>query len=479
MSEDAKNIIVDLCVIGAGSAGLSVASGVVQLGLDVALIEKSKMGGDCLNTGCVPSKALLAAAKAAQVMRTSDKYGIAEQEPDIDFNAVKTHVSDVIKVIEPHDSVERFEGLGVKVIKGAAAFTSAHTVQVGEQTITARYFVISTGSRAAIPPIEGLDPDKILTNENIFELREKPDHLIIVGGGPIGIEMAQAHKRLGCKVTVLDMGSILPHDDPDLTAVVRDSLDNEGVRLLENIKIEKIAHAEKGVRVYVEKDGEQNAIDGSHLLIAAGRQVNVDGLELEKAGIVYDRRGIQVDARLRTNHKHIYAAGDVAGGPQFTHVAGYHAGIIIRNMIFKTPAKIDYKALPWVTYTDPELANVGMTESKAREKYGDSIKVVKWKFKENDRATAERRTDGMIKVVTRKNGKILGAAIVGPHAGELIGVWVLAISKGLKIGAITGMIVPYPTFGEISKRAAGAFYTASLFSDRTRKIVGLLQKLPF
>ncbi len=475
-----KNLHVDICVIGAGSGGLSVAAGAAQLGLDVALIEKGEMGGDCLNTGCVPSKALLAAAKAAQNFRKSEKFGIAPQEPSINFSDVKDHVFNVIGKIEPHDSQERFEGLGVKVFREHGEFIDSKTLKAGNQKITARYFVIATGSRASVPPIEGLEPDKVLTNENIFALRAKPSHLIIIGGGPIGVEMAQAHRRLGSDVTVLDMGSILANDDPELVDVVRRSLQNEGVQFIENVKVEKVQHkGTENIDVVIDKNGKKEVINGTHLLVAAGRKVNTDGLGLEQAGVEYDRRGIKTDKRLRTSQKHIFAAGDVASGPQFTHVAGYHAGIIIRNTIFKVPAKVDFKALPWVTYSDPELANVGMTEEMARKAHGDKIKVTKWTFKENDRALAENRTEGMIKVITNHKGKILGAGIVGAHAGELISTWGLAISQGLKIGALTSTIVAYPTLSEISKRAAGAYYTPSLFSDRTRKIVAILRKLPF
>ncbi len=470
----------DLCIIGAGSAGLSLAAGAAQLGLKTALIEKAEMGGDCLNTGCVPSKALLQSAKVAQNFRKSAPFGITPQEPDVNFSAVKDHVFSVIAAIEPHDSQERFEGFGIDVIRDSAKFIDAHTVQTGDRKIKARYFCISTGSRAGIPPIQGLDPEKAFTNENIFDLRDKPDHLIIIGGGPIGIEMAQAHQRLGSEVTVLDMGHILMNDDPELVDILRTKIIEEGVNLHEKTNIKNVEHGATGIKVTIEKDGAESTVEGSHILIAAGRTPNVDGLDLEKAGVNFDRRGIKVDARLRTSKKHIFAAGDVSGGPQFTHVAGYHAGIIIRNICFKMPAKVNYTALPWVTYTDPELANVGLTEAAAIEKHGEkNVKTVSWHFDENDRAQAEKRTEGMIKVTATSKGKILGAAIVGPGAGELIGVWALALTKGMKIGDITGMIAPYPTMGEISKRAAGAWFTPSLFSDKTRSIVKLLQKLPF
>lgn len=474
-----KTLKADICIIGAGSGGLSVAAGAAQLGLKTVLIERAEMGGDCLNTGCVPSKALLAAAKRAQIHRKEDIKGIKGHEPDIDFAAVKDHVFDTIKTIEPNDSQERFEELDVTVIREHARFIDPDTVQAGDQTIKARYFIVAAGSRAAVPPIPGLDESRVYTNENIFELREKPDHLLIIGGGPIGIEMAQAHRRLGVKVSVFDMGSILPRDDQDHVKIIRETLDKEGVNLYENISIKEVKHSADGVSLIVEKDGKTKEVKGSHLLVAAGRKPNTDGLDLDKANIEYDKKGIKVDDHLRASNKRVFTIGDIAGGPQFTHIAGYHAGIIIRIICFKMFwAKVDYKALPWVTYTDPELAQVGLTEDEARKKQGDSIKVAAWEFAENDRAIAERITNGHLKVITDKKGKILGASMVGAQAGELVGLWALAITNGMKIGAVTAMIAPYPTLGEISKRAAGAWYTPSLFSDKTRRIVGLLQKLP-
>jgi len=437
------------------------------------------MGGDCLNTGCVPSKALLAAGKRAQMHRKDDIKGIAPHEPDIDFAAVKDHVFDTIKTIEPNDSPERFRSLGINVILEAGRFTGPDTVQAGEHIIKARYFVIATGSRAVVPPIPGLDKSKVFTNETIFGLRQKPDHLLVIGGGPIGIEMAQAHRRLGCKVSVFDMASILPRDDQSNVEVVRQALVKEGIDLHERVSIKEVKHVDNTVTLVIEKDGMVQEITGSHLLVAAGRAPNTDGLDLEIAGVKFEKRGITVDEHLKTSNPKIFAIGDVSGGPQFTHVAGYHAGIIIRQICFKMLwAKVDYKALPWVTYTDPELAQVGLTEDEARKTHGDDIKVAEWHFGENDRAIAERTSKGQIRVVTNKKGLILGASIVGTSAGELIGLWALAITNGMKIGAVTGMIAPYPTLGEISKRAAGAWYTPSLFSDKTRRIVGLLQKLP-
>lgn len=472
-----KILTPDICIIGAGSGGLSVAAGAAQLGLKTVLLESGDMGGDCLNTGCVPSKALLAAAKRAQAHRKDDIKGIKAHEPKVDYSAVKDHVFDTIRAIAPNDSPERFEGLGVNVILEAGHFTVPDTVQAGDHIIKARYFIISTGSSAAVPPIPGLDPQKVLTNESIFELREKPDHLLIIGGGPIGVEMAQAHLRLGCKVSIFDMATILPRDDQSNVDILRHALLSEGLDLHEEVSVKEIEHTKSESSITIEKDGKTEVIKGSHLLVAAGRKPNVDGLGLENAGITSGRAGIEVNKHLKTSNPKVFAIGDVSGGPQFTHVAGYHAGVIIRQVCFKMFwAKVDYKALPWVTYSDPELAQVGLTETEARKQYGDDIKVAEWKFEENDRAIAERITKGQIRAITNKKGLILGASIVGPQAGELIGIWALAISSGQKIGAITGMIAPYPTLGEISKRAAGAWYTPKLFSAKTRRIVRLLNR---
>ncbi len=466
-------IKTDICIIGAGSGGLSVAAGAVQMGADVVLIEKHKMGGDCLNTGCVPSKALLAAGKRAEAMRSGAPYGIKPVEPEIDFAAANAHVKNVIKGIEPHDSVERFEELGVNVIQAAAKFTSPNEVEAGGKRIQAKKFVIATGSRAAVPPIPGIEETDYLTNEEIFDNTVCPEHLIVVGAGPIGLEMAEAHKRLGAKVTVLEKFQAMPKDDPELTKIVLDSLREEGIDIREGVDIENVAGKTGDITIKL-AGGEE--IKGSHLLIAAGRAPNVDNIGLDVAGIKYSNRGIEVDARLRTSNKRIFAIGDVKGGLMFTHVAGYDAGIIIQNILFKLPAKANYAAVPWVTYTDPELAQVGLTEAQAKEKFGDSIKAVTWEYAENDRARAELLTKGLIKVVVDKKGKILGAGIVGASAGELIQTWQLALTKGFKMRDMTGMISAYPTLAEIGKRAAGSFFTPALYSERTRKIVKFLLK---
>jgi pyruvate/2-oxoglutarate dehydrogenase complex dihydrolipoamide dehydrogenase (E3) component len=382
----------------------------------------------------------------------------------------------VIGAIAPHDSVERFEGMGVRVIQEHGRFVGPDRVQAGDTVITAKRIVISTGSRAGVPPIPGLEDVPFLTNETVFDKKSAPDHLIVIGGGPIGSELAQAHRRLGCEVTILEMFSVLGKDDPELTEVVKNRMKSEGIVMREDIKIMQVERTDNGVTVVIEDGSKEERVEGSDLLVSAGRVPNLDGLYLEAAGIDYDKRGVIVDARLRTTNKKVFAIGDVAGGFQFTHVAGYHAGIVIRNALFRLPAKVDYSALSWVTYTDPELAHVGMTEVQAKQKYGD-IRVLRHSFAENDRAQAELETDGMAKVITTAKGVIVGASIVGPNAGELLQSWILPIQKKMKIGAVAGLIIPYPTLGEVNKRAAGSYYTPKLFSEKTKKIVQFLLKL--
>lgn len=468
-------ISADLCVIGAGSGGLTVAAGASQMGAEVVLIESDKMGGDCLNYGCVPSKALLAAGNTAQGIRGAGRFGVDGHEPAIDFARVHDHVHEVIARIAPNDSQERFEGLGVRVVRARAAFAGPQEVRAGDATIRARRFVIATGSRPATPPIPGLDGVPYFTNETIFENRVQPEHLIVIGGGPIGSELGQAHRRLGARVSIVDLGPILPKDDPELTDVIRKRLQAEGLALFEGATIERVERHGNGVAVTITASGQERRVEGSDLLVAAGREINVADLNLTAAGVEHDRRGIRVDDRLRTTNKKIFAIGDAAGQFQFTHLAAYHAGIVLRNALFRLPAKVDYAALPWVTYTDPELAHVGLTEAEASRR-GQAVEVLRWRFDENDRALTERRTDGFLKVVTTWRGRVLGASIVGPHAGELILPWVLAISTKTKIGAMANIIAPYPTLSEVSKRAAGSFYTPKLFSGRTKALVRFLAR---
>jgi pyruvate/2-oxoglutarate dehydrogenase complex dihydrolipoamide dehydrogenase (E3) component len=470
-----KSLTADLCVIGAGSAGLSIAAGAAQMGARVVLIEGHRMGGDCLNTGCVPSKSLLASAKVAKIATASGPFGVTVTGVSTDFEAVNGHVKSVIAGIAPHDSVERFTGLGCTVIQARACFTSPREVTAGGTTIRARRFVIATGSRAAIPPIPGLTSVPFFTNETIFDNTVLPDHLVIIGGGPIGCEMAQAHRRLGARVTIIDQGAILPKDDTDAVGVVRTQLLAEGIVLKESTKIARIEGGAGRIAIFMAApSGEVEVVEGSHLLIAAGRRPNIEDMGLDAAGVATTPRGITVDARLRSTNTRIYAAGDVAGGLQFTHVAGYHAGIIIRNVLFRIPAKAQPAAVPWVTYTDPELAHVGLTQAEAKAAHGPSLRVLRADFSANDRARADAQTAGFLKVMVAKGGRVVGATLVGAHAGELILPWVIAIDQRLKIGAMAAVIAPYPTLSEISKRAAGSYYTPTLFSARTRAIVKFL-----
>jgi len=470
-----KQINADICIIGAGSGGLSVAAGAAQMGARVVLFEAEKMGGDCLNSGCVPSKALLAAAKAAHQAAGNPAMGVTGAPPTIDFAAVKAHVADIIASIAPHDSVERFAGLGVTVIEERARFVAKRRVRSDNVEVTAKFFVIATGSSAMVPPIPGLDSLPFHTNETIFSDPEKPAHLAIIGGGPIGIEMAQAHRRLGCRVTLIEAATILAKDDPEIRSILVARLRNEGIEIIEGVRV-TAATGSAGAMALTLEDGR--LVETSHILIAAGRRPSIGDLGLEAAGIAVGRAGIVTDNRLRTNDRRVFAIGDVTGRPQFTHVAGYHAGIVIRNMLFRLPAKIDEAFTPWVTYTDPELAHVGLGEDAAAAAWGAAnIRTQSVSLAGNDRAVAERRTEGMVKIVTHRNGRILGATILAPQAGEMILAWSLAIGTRRKVASMASVIAPYPTFGDAGKRAAGQFFTAALFSRRTRAIVRWLLRL--
>lgn len=466
----------DLCIIGAGSAGLSLAAGAQQMGADCVLIERGEMGGDCLNYGCVPSKSLLAAARAAQCGKLARRYGVAFAPPDIDFRAVHDHVHGVIEALRPMDSQERFEGLGVTVMRGEASFTGRREVRVDGRIVRARRFVLATGSTAAIPPVPGLSETPYLTNETVFALTERPRHLIVVGGGAIGSELGQAFAQLGAQVSVVETAHLLASEDAELVAVLRRRLRASNVELYEGAELAEVGREGNSVRCTLRCNGAEQRLHGSHLLLATGRRPVLDGLNLDDAGIARHNGNLVLDGRLRTTNRRVFAVGDAAGGPMFTHVAGYHAAVVIKNALFRLPAKVDHSAVPRVIYTSPELAQVGLTESQARAHGGD-IRVLRWPYVENDRAQSERCPEGLIKVITDKRGKVLGCGIVGEHAGELIYPWILALQKRAKVGDIARMIAPYPTLGEISKRAAGSYFTPKLFSERTRGIVRLLARL--
>lgn len=472
-----KLLTPDICVIGAGSGGLSVAAAAAAFGVDVVLIEKGLMGGDCLNYGCVPSKALLAAAKAAAGNRNQGRFGIHAQGIDIDFAKANDHVRSVIAAIEPHDSQERFEGLGVTVLRDTARFTDAETVLVGDVEIKARRFVVATGSTALVPPIPGLDEVPYLINETLFELRETPSRLAIIGGGPIGLEMAQAHRRLGADVTVFEAAKALGKDDPNLAGIVIESLKDEGIEILEGTAVERVERAGAGVKIFARTaDGAPVETEASHLLVAAGRAPNVGNLGLDTAGIGFDRRGIKVDSGLRTTNRRVYAIGDVAGGLQFTHVAGYQAGLAIRSILFRMPVKMDNTLVPWVTYTSPELGHIGLTEAEARQAHGNRVKVLSADYAGNDRAQAEGATRGRLKLIAGPGGRLLGADIVGAQAGEILNLLSLALSKKMKMKDLAGFIAPYPTLGELVRRAAISYYADMPKKVWLRGLLAILRK---
>lgn len=457
-----QKINTDLLIIGAGSGGLSVAAGAAQMGANVVLLEGGEMGGDCLNYGCVPSKALLAKAKEAH------------QELPISYADAMRHVHEVIGKIEPMDSQERFEGFGVKVIRAYGKFVSPTEVEAGDTRIKARRIVVATGSSPMVPPIPGLDAVPYLTNESLWDLTEQPAHLLIIGAGPIGMEMAQAHVRLGSKVTVVDMARALHHDDPELTAVVIDRLKREGVQIIEGDGVAGVSGTVGAVTLTLD-DGR--TVTGSHLLVAAGRKPNVAELNIEAAGIEMDGPFLKTDDSLKTSNKKVYAIGDVNGRMQFTHAAGYQAGVIVRSALFGLPAKASHAHVPHATYTQPELAQVGLTEAAAKAKYGDKLEVVRFDLAHNDRAVAEGINEGLIKVMVVKKRPV-GVSIVGHHAGELISLWSLAMVNKLTMAQISAMIAPYPTYAEINKRASGAYFIPRLFDNPSvKRVVRLVQRL--
>lgn len=461
----------DICVIGAGSGGLSVAAAAAQFGRKVVLIEKHLMGGDCLNFGCVPSKALIAAGARAQAMRSSAPFGIKPVNPAVDGKAVFAHVREVIEEIAPDDSEERFTGLGCTVIRAAGRFIAPDCVEAGAEKITARRFVIATGSQPFVPDVPGLAEAGFLTNETIFGLGEIPSHLLVMGAGPIGLEMAQSFRRLGAEVTVVERAeALLTRDDPELAAVIGERLQAEGVKFRLGAVISRI-HPGPVIEL---ADGEK--IAGSHLLVAAGRRPSLQGLGLEAAGIEHDARGVKVDQGLRSSNRRVYAIGDAAGGLQFTHVANYHAGLVIRSALFHLPVKVRNEMMPRSLYTEPGLAQVGLTEADARAQ-GLAHVVVRWPFERNDRARARRESEGLVKAIASPRGRILGAGIAGPEAGELIAPWQLAISRGLKLSDMAAMVPAYPTLGEVSRRAAVSHFAPLAGKPLVRGLIGLLARL--
>ncbi len=462
----------DIGIIGGGAGGLTVAAGAAQLGAKTLLIEKEKeLGGDCLHFGCVPSKTLIKSAGVYHLMKNAEKFGLPQVSmPPVDFRKIAARIKSVISTIQQHDSEERFCSLGAKVEFGHPNFADAHTIRLNGKTHTAKNWVIASGSSAIIPPIKGLDKTPYMTNREIFYLDHLPKSMIVLGAGPIGIEMAQAFCRFGTDVTVVDMApGILPKDDLDLSTEIMEILKDEGIKFYLNHTIEATADLGNQKEVTLKsKSGNTLGLKAETLLVALGRVANVEGLGLETIGIEHDRRGIKVDRRMRTNHKHIYAVGDVNGGFQFTHTAGYEGGIVVSNAIFRLPRKADYTYLPWCTYTDPPLGNIGMNETMAK-KAGIDYTVWTESFKSNDRSLAEGEQRGKIKMILNEKEKPIGVQILGPHAGDLLAEWVAVLNGKVKLATLAAAVHPYPTLGEINKRVAGNFFSPKIFSKKIQK----------
>ena len=462
----------DIGILGGGSAGLTVAAGSAQLGAKTLLIEKEdKLGGDCLHFGCVPSKTLIHSAHVYHLMKKAKEFGLPPVElRPVDFREVARRIQSVIQTIQKHDSEERFCGLGVKVEFGPPIFRDEHTINLNGKFLSAKNWVIATGSSAAIPPVPGLEQTPFLTNRDLYSFDRLPASMIILGAGPIAAEMAQAFNRLGTRVSVIQRsGQILSNEDKDMADGVMEVLETEGVQFYLNTAIlsAKDLGTEREV-VIQPKGGDPLSLKAETILVALGREANLKGLNLEGIGIPYDEKGLKLDPRLRTDHKHIYGAGDVTGTHQFTHAAGYEGSIVVSNAIFHLPRKADYTYLPWCTYTHPELASIGMNEKRAKAA-GVEYDVWVEEFKDNDRSLAEGESVGKIKMLLDKKGKTIGVQILGPRAGDLVCEWVAALNGGVKPMTLAAAVHPYPTLGEINKKVAGTYLSSKIFSERIKK----------
>ncbi len=468
------NKTYDLVIIGGGSAGLTAAGFAVQLGARVALVEKHRIGGDCTWTGCVPSKTLLKAAKVAHQMRQANHYGLPSVEPQVDLKAVMAHVREVIAKVYRHETPDALRADGIEVFMGAAGFLDPHTLAVGETTLTARHFLIATGAHPYTPPIDGLDKVNYLTYESIWNLDALPKRLLIVGAGPIGCEMAQAFQRLGAQVTlVVSRDRLLPRDDPAASGVLGQVFAAEGIDLRYQARAERVWQGGDGIHLMAGND----ELVGDALLIAAGRRPNVNGLNLENAGVVYSDLSIRVDDNLRANQRHIYAAGDCTGGPQFTHYAGWQAFMATRNALLPGASRGVSDQIPWTTFTDPEVAHIGLTEEQAQVRFGDDVMICEWPMARVDRALTEGDTAGFIKLVHKKNGQLLGATVVAGRAGEMIHEWIVALNQGLKVGDLSGAIHVYPTYSTASMQAAAAIRVEQMLSGTSGRIIRGLARL--
>lgn len=465
----------DVCVIGAGSGGLTVAAFCAALGAPVVLVETDATAGGGPTGGCVATKALMAAARRAHDIRQAAGFGITAGEPRIDFTAVLHHVREVVATIAPNDSAARFGALGVKVIRGAARFTGPRSVAVGDIAISARRFVIATGTRPLVPEIPGLATVPFLTSDTLFDLTACPQHLGVLGGGPAGLALAQAFRRLGAEVTVLERDRLLPAEDPELVDVVRRQLQDEGIALIEGAEVIRVEGEAGALRLVARQGDDEGAIAVSHLLVAAGRRVRTDGLGLEAAGIAVGPAGITIDKRLRTTNPRVYVVGDAGGGPQFTPVAAWHGQMVAQNILFRRPVNTDGVAVPRVVDTDPAIAQVGLTEAEARRQ-DPKARTLRWPFAENDQAVATRRRRGHIKLIVSARGRLLGCSVVGPEAGEIIGYYALALAKGASAADIAAIVLPYPGLSEVGKRAAGTYFQSRLGSPWLGRMIRLLRR---
>lgn len=444
-----------IIVIGGGSGGLVVASGAAGLGAKVALIEGEKMGGDCLNAGCVPSKSFLRSAHLAGLARESQAYGLTIPEIEVDMPKVMGRVASVIKAIEPHDSKERYEGLGVEVIEGYGSLMDGHSVKVGDRLLTAKNIVVATGSTPFVPPIPGIEGVAYYTNKNIFHIDEVPKKLIVLGAGPIGSELGQGFRHLGSDVTLIDMApGLFGRDDQEVGPLMKEVFEKEGIVLELGVSVVRVKEVDESIQVTIKRGEEESIVQGDTLLVALGRKPNTKGLNLEEIGVAIGPRGhIETDDKLRSSISNIFAVGDVTGPYAFTHMAGYQAGLVIQNAIFPVKKSVDYRGVPWVTYTKPEVAHVGLTEGEAKKK-GMDYNVYKVPMAGNDRARAEGDVQGFLKLITDKKGVLVGGTMVGDKAGEQIGLANLAVLKKMKISTFMSMTFPYPTELDIYKTAA-------------------------
>ena len=466
--------VFDLVVIGAGAGGLVTASGAARLGAKVALIEQGRFGGECLWTGCVPSKALIRSAKVRHLMEHAGSYGFRDQPIPVDFARVMQHMRDVIMTIQPHDDPDRFRKMGVEVIQGRAAFVGRDRLEVNGRILKSRRFCIAVGADPSLPPIEGLNRVPYMTHLNFFDQSRQPEHLLVVGGGPVGCEMGQTFQRLGSRATVIEaLGCILDKDDRETTNRLHEILTKEGLRIELNASAEKVEQEGDRIRLRCARAGQSFSVEGDALLVATGKRPRVEGLGLAEAGVEYDHRGIKVDRWMRTTNPRVFACGDVTDGFPFTHMAEYQAGLVVTNALVPLlRRKADYSVVPWCTFTDPELAQVGLTEEQAKRRFGEGgYRVWRFAVADNDRHIIDGQTQGTVKLLTRPNGRIMGCTILSAGAGDLIHEYALALKKKGTVADISGMIHVYPTQAQANKRASDQYFAEKFFTGKIPKLL--------